>query len=110
MPELIDRLETIQRIKNVFCLECDCERDDASCRMCEYNFCIGVLKEMPTIEPEVRHGRWKTKVIHDAYCFQCSACNSIYNGDTHYCPHCGAKMDAGHIADDSKNVGGADNG
>ena len=43
----------------------------------------------------VRHGRWKTKVIHDTYCFQCSACNSIYNGDTHYCPHCGAKMDGG---------------
>lgn len=43
----------------------------------------------------VNHGRWKTKVIHDTYCFQCSACNSIYNGDTHYCPHCGAKMDGG---------------
>lgn len=72
--------------------------------------CALRVKNAPTIEPEVRHGRWKTKVIHDAYCFQCSACNSIYNGDTHYCPHCGAKMGADHIADDSKKVGGDDNG
>lgn len=48
----------------------------------------------------VNHGRWKTIVIHDTYCFQCSACNSIYNGDTQYCPHCGTKMDGGANDDD----------
>ena len=53
------------------------------------------LMSLPTIEAEPKHGRWKTKVIHDTYCFQCSACNSIYSGDTYYCPHCGAKMDGG---------------
>lgn len=53
-------------------------------------------KDFPTIEAEhVRFGRWKTKVIHDTYCYQCSYCNSVYIGDTHYCPNCGARMDGG---------------
>ena len=53
------------------------------------------IDAQPTITAEPKHGRWKTKVIHDTYCFQCSVCNSIYNGDTHYCPHCGAEMGGG---------------
>ena len=56
----------------------------------------GIVDRQPTIDAvPVNDGRWKTKIIHGTYCFQCSACNSIYNGDTHYCPHCGALMDGG---------------
>ena len=81
-------------------LECLCkgcsEYSGGICRW-EHGLCAEytIINQMVTIEAEPKHGRWKTKVIHDTYCFQCSACNSIYNGDTHYCPHCGAKMDGG---------------
>ena len=58
------------------------------------NVMLDMIGNSPTFEVDpLRHGQWKMKVIHDTCYFMCSACNSIYNGDTHYCPHCGAKMD-----------------
>ena len=69
-------------------------------RYCENHHCGSVpleyIKQMRTVEAEpVRHGRWKTKVIDTTFCYQCSACNSVYVGETTYCPHCGAKMNGG---------------
>lgn len=63
---------------------------------------IEALKQ-PTIEPEVRHGRWNYR-HEDDWCY-CTACGADAEGDcgepleTDYCPHCVARMG-----------GGADNG
>lgn len=73
-------------------------------------FFIELIDKQPTIEPEVRHGRW----IENRTDLICSACRWEYSDELRfmshhgldaveeafsYCPHCGAKMD-----------GGADNG
>ena len=64
------------------------------------------VKNLPTIEPEVRHGQWRI-IDNDWNCWRCTCCgeewvlndgNPSDNGMM-FCPHCGARMD-----------GGADNG
>lgn len=83
---------------------------------------ISRVKEFPTIEAEpVRHGEW-IPTEYDSYAdgvpvwdkWECSECGHEHNGEedtlTAFCPDCGARMDADHIADDSKKVGGAENG
>lgn len=92
-----------------------------------------IRKEMPTIEAEpVRHGRWIEKPPYSdetvkglefqIVCSRCDEQNSSITFDensvpiaktfyrTKFCPNCGARMDADHIDDVSKKVGGADNG
>lgn len=101
MLELIDRLETIQRIKNDFCSEC--ESGEYGCGSCEYDYCIGILNEMPTIEAEpVRHGRWENipGMNNTVFCSEClAAANKELAMKYKGCPFCLARMD-----------GGADNG
>ena len=69
----------------------------------------------PTIEPEVRHGRWIVHttwhamfgIIHS----ECSECKFDRNGDLSlwkFCPACGARMDLTDTNVGGK--GGADNG
>lgn len=54
------------------------------------------LDEMPTIEPEVRHGRWtKDGCEHRYFYYRCSVCGVDKDGRTKFCPNCGAKMDGG---------------
>lgn len=54
---------------------------------------------MPTIEPEVPHGRWNYR-HEDDWCY-CTVCGTDAEGsdgeclETDYCPHCGAPMDGG---------------
>lgn len=64
--------------------------------------------EEPTIEPEVRHGRWLSlEGWFNKSIVKCSVCGNTLNmegvnagrGDANFCPNCGAMMD-----------GGADNG
>lgn len=63
------------------------------------------IKEMPEgivvdVEP-VRRGRWviPTKIGYRSFDIpHCSVCNGIpcgVDGNTNYCPNCGAKMDGG---------------
>ena len=53
----------------------------------------------------VRHGRWETEIIIDAYglkhaCYACSVCGVANDDDEFdFCPNCGAKMDGGAIGD-----------
>lgn len=56
------------------------------------------VKNLPTIEPEVRHGRWIGKGEY-AVCTECGGQSGTqYDGVepiplmTQFCPHCGAKM------------------
>ena len=69
-----------------------------------------MIHQAPTIDPEVRHGRW-IPTEYDSYAdgapvwdkWECSECGHEHKGEedtlTPFCPNCGARMD-----------GGADNG
>lgn len=70
-------------------------------------FFIEFIDKQPTIEPEVRHGRWIEETEPDENGNVISMCNQCYCTDEHcknikvpYCWHCGADM----------REGGADNG
>ena len=59
---------------------------------------LGVIAKAPTIEAEpVRRGRWIFENIGQPseHCV-CSECRAQVDGDEawHYCPNCGAKMEA----------------
>ena len=60
---------------------------------------ISMIESVPTIEAEpVKQGRW----IWDDEGYHCSECmyhaygntGEVLSGEWHYCPNCGAKMDA----------------
>ena len=63
----------------------------------------GVIDEQPTIEPELRHGRWiDAHMISGGDFYRCSECGcyieQIYFANDYnvrYCPNCGTKMDGG---------------
>lgn len=105
MSELIDRQSALSVCKE-YCLLDDDDFIDG------YNTAIKdireAIKELPTIEPEARRGRW-IKEASDM--FDCSECGeSIYwifcekKCSYGYCPNCGARMV------DSVMMGDADNG
>ena len=56
-------------------------------------YIIGVLEELPTIDP-VKHGKWIGTWEKGAY--TCSECRFIMDTPndvtTNYCPNCGARM------------------
>lgn len=93
---------------------------DAFYNLREIAYITDIIERQPTIEPEVRHGRWipngKRSVFGDLE-YLCSECirkiavNWAVKDPSEYdafCSGCGARMDADHIADASKKVGGAD--
>lgn len=56
------------------------------------------IKNMPTIEPEQKEGRWIHKYWHGDYIRECSACHvtqtvTVYKGKVKYnfCPYCGSR-------------------
>ena len=59
----------------------------------------GIVDRQPTIEPEVRHGRWKKKK-GAIYCTNCKKSRWSESFDMmlrgfEFCPKCGARMDGG---------------
>lgn len=102
MPELIDKAKVLKyltpRIKT------ETPYGEGYNKALEDSAALVAL--MPTIEPEVRHGRW---IAHDVIeNMKCSECGEEYrmpfdfNANVYpynFCPNCGAKMN-----------GGADNG
>lgn len=62
-----------------------------------YDMALRIVDTQPTIEPEVRHGRW----IFDEYTakyghpYKCSECKEESRDTYDYCPCCGARMDGG---------------
>lgn len=100
MPELIDK----QAFMKALCDGCFKSRTvdiELKCRgTCNVT---DILQQQPTIDPEVRHGRWNYRHEDDwCYCTACGTDAEVSDGEcleTDYCPHCGARMD-----------GGADNG
>lgn len=72
----------------------------------EWDFVEDMIENAPTIEPEVRHGRW----IEDHTDLICSVCKWKYSDELPFmsnqgldsmteafahCPHCSARMDGG---------------
>lgn len=63
-----------------------------------------LISRQPTIEPEVRHGRWieRKAEFGVGILYECSVCHQMCEHYTHihykpspYCMHCGARMDGG---------------
>lgn len=109
MPELIDRKYLLAYLAEIKPDEYVSAFGEAAVHV------IGLIeefvKEMPTIEPEVRRGRWIVRG-QDIYCSECNE-EGLYNPFgaskfSHFCPNCGAKMDATDTNVGGK--GGADNG
>lgn len=59
-------------------------------------YIIGVLEELPTIDP-VKHGKWC--IEPDGTVMHCNCCGWAYEyyagleEESNYCPNCGARMD-----------------
>lgn len=88
-------------------IDVDCNRE--KCDDCDLNYAQGTVgeqqealkeaisaleKQMPTIEPEQKRGKW----IYDGDCYICNQCKSAfgwwaYSQTSNYCPNCGAKME-----------------
>lgn len=101
MPKLIDKAKLIEYLAAIKPDEYVSAYGEAAVDV--INHVEKYVNEMPTIEPEVRHGRWKKK-NGEIYCTNCkkskwSESFELMLRRFNYCPHCGAKMD-----------GGADNG
>ncbi len=106
----------MQRLIDADALLKKCIEGDGNDKFTEgYNFAVQEISAYitlaPTIEPEVRHGRW---VVHTTWHgmfglihSECSECKFDRNGDLSswkFCPNCGAKMDGGAENDDCKEV------
>ena len=98
MPELIDRQALIKDMcNNKTEAKCPCH---PNCYPCDFSEARRIIDIQPTIEPEVRHGRW----IEDPYkrypaysIMKCSECGwFIHNSklrlsdDFKFCPNCGS--------------------
>lgn len=90
------RLIDADALREQLCIQCanGTINDDCKDSGCGYS---KIVDSMPTIEPEVRQGRW---IIDkgDMWCSECGYEDVTENGepeDYHYCPHCGTKMDGG---------------
>lgn len=63
----------------------ECKGDESCAILCWVN-------DMPTIESEVRHGRWID--IEDTLFYECSVCGNKHMYMTPYCAFCGSEMEA----------------
>lgn len=53
------------------------------------------IQTMPTVDPLI-HASWIMEEDEFGYYWVCSHCGKFsYSGKSHYCAHCGAKMDEG---------------
>lgn len=101
MPEPIDKIEALGKLQTMY-IQIECACGDGNPVAKGVRKAYKAIERMPTIEPEVRHGRW---IKSDVYTFKkCSECGAIWDAALCeniffiYCPRCGSKN------------GGADNG
>lgn len=93
-------------LKTHVCDMCDdgqreCKGDESCAILCWIN-------DMPTIEPEVQHGRWIAQEDADGdISFVCSKCRRRLRWAEDFCPSCGTRMDVANTNVDG--IGGADN-
>lgn len=100
MPELIERKKALKNICK-YCSEPKCKEKEC--------MVFAGIKDTPTAEPEVRHGRWIELPESWQADYECSECGAgIGTIKPPYCAYCGARMDATDTNVGGK--GGADNG
>lgn len=99
------RLIDADALKKAFCDWCDSSDSANSDIVCGKSCAtLDLFDSMPTIEPEVRHGRWifqkgDNKETVDGWI--CTSCKSGFHTKVpyfeafKYCPMCGARMDGG---------------
>ena len=107
MPELIDRAKLLEYLAAIKPDEYVSAYGEAAVDI--INHIETYVNAMPTIEPEVRHGRWKgwttskftgkyedydEPVYKDYVYYTCSECYRKSAIQELYCPRCGAQMDA----------------
>ena len=99
MNEYIRRDETINRIKEVYCVGCN-SYHGVRCRACGTGDAIDMIDDFPAADvAPVRHGRWEPG---NPICPVCGG-NKFKDLDADiwcdwqpdFCPNCGAKMDGG---------------
>lgn len=71
------------------------EIHDDIVRRDEATMALAEILNAPTIEPEVRRGRWIDWSMWGESRYQCSECNCEMKYKTNFCPKCGARMDGG---------------
>ena len=106
MPEMIDR-QAVMEIAMKYCPD-----DDGCCSKAGHDLreLLDEIEALPTIEPEVQHGRWIEGISRGSYSIYCSCCGSHKETicPSNYCPECGTQMDAEDINIITED-GGTDN-
>ena len=99
MPELIDKIEALGKLQTMY-IQIECACGDGNLVVKGVRKAYKAIERMPTIEPEVRHGRWVKLPESCQADYECSECGAgIGKIKPPYCAICGLRMD-----------GGADNG
>lgn len=94
--EYIERNEVIERIRRVYCLDCESMKryGDACCDSCGIGDALNIIDDQPAADVvEVKQGEWIAS--YEEFC-ECSLCKyPVYAAwnKTNFCPNCGAKMD-----------------
>jgi predicted RNA-binding Zn-ribbon protein involved in translation (DUF1610 family) len=108
MPELIDKAKLLEYLAAIKPDEYVSAYGEAAVDV--INHVETYVNEMPTIEPEVRHGEWQCIGEYEEFGeemadYLCKNCGCIISRQKNlampkYCENCGAKMDGG--ADNDK--------
>ena len=98
MPELIDRQDTLEKIKTL-CKAYMLHETVGMGGLSVIRLCREIVEKQPTIEPEIRRGRWifvGEETLHDGWTYRkhkCTECDFVTVEAKNFCQNCGAKMD-----------------
>ena len=101
MPELIDKKRTEAKVFLIARFFIDRPDREVELVKAVIHRCCEEIDNQPTIEPEVRRGRWVDWSMWGESRYQCSECDCEMKYKTDFCPNCGARMDGG--ADNANN-------
>ena len=97
MSDLISRQAVLDKFKSLCDVCGEGEKyDGVMCRCCSLDDGICIVEDMPSAEPERKHGEWIKEKENDVLC-HCSTCgykvvSALSNLFYNFCPHCGADM------------------
>lgn len=90
MQELIDRQAALEIVMSY------CPDDDGCCSKAGHDIreMLDEIEALPTIEQEVRHGRWVHHNGGYSDHFDCTVCGEdiVLTGKWKFCPNCGSDM------------------
>ena len=92
MSELIDK----QAVTDALCgmrLSDDRSDDEKGAFQLALTLAVGVLRDLPSAQPERTRGKWTIEDCHAAtYKYCCSNCKAHHRARYDFCPSCGADM------------------